>query len=503
MAQHTPGPGRGPIVAFVALVALVGACTSAPSATAAPSLTDCLTDYEVVPITGIHATQVEYRSPSSETTFDARGATFTSSPADTLYPVSIGKDTTPRYLCVVGGTVLGEQARDLTWDEVKEGYSGSGLRVGGNRPYVVDGLRVDNVADGIRPRGTEDRYPKDGDGFTIRNTYLTYIRDDCVENDDIAGGVIRDSLFDGCYTGISERPTSTSPQWDHPAPAGETLLVDHLLLRLQAMPGVRGSNDPAVLGHGQLFKWSEVANHLVVRNSVFYVETVPNSDSAFPFPAGATVENVTIVWGADAPFEWDLPQGATLTTDVSVWERARAEWLDRHGCTSFASCTKLTAPDPLPGSGSDTKTVFFDADDTPGRLDVRRLDLIREPTQNLRVEVRTFGRWRKRLLRGAGPDRVRMLFDTSPGGGHEYHGTISGKGRRLLLRVGDGSSRWRFRVRLPDRRTAVLRVPEDAPMAGSDVRVLVRTRSGRRCGTVCRDRAPDAGPGGTAPARRP
>jgi hypothetical protein len=96
-----------------------------------------------------------------------------------------------------------------------------------------------------------------------------------------------------------------------------------------------------------------------------------------------------------------------------------------------------------------------------------------------------------------------MLFDTSPGGGHEYHGTISGKGRRLLLRVGDGSSRWRFRVRLPDRRTAVLRVPEDAPMAGSDVRVLVRTRSGRRCGTVCRDRAPDAGPGGTAPARRP
>jgi hypothetical protein len=231
---------------------------------------------------------------------------------------------------------------------MKGAYDGDGLRISGRGGYVVDGLRVDNVEDGVAPRGTENRYPKDGDGFVMRNLYFTYIRDDCVENDDIAGGVIADSLFDGCYTGVSERPGSGNPQLNHPAPRGETLLLDHVLLRLQAMPGPRDSQDQKVLGHGQLFKWSPVANSLVLKHSVFLVEKAPNSTSYFPFPPGTVTEDVTIVWLGSGDFGWAVPRGTTVTRNRSVWDRARAVWLTRHGCTSFTSCSRLYAPAPIP-----------------------------------------------------------------------------------------------------------------------------------------------------------
>jgi hypothetical protein len=321
-------------------------------------LSYCPSSGPVVTLAGTYLQQVKYASPLPGTIWDARNASFNSYPFTTLYPFTVGSETAPTGLCVVGGIVTGQQSRTLTWDEMKNSYDGDGLRVAGNAPYVVNGLRVDNVEDGVAPRDAKDRFPKLGDGFTLKNLYMKYIRDDCVENDDIAGGLITDSLFDGCNTGVSERPSSGNAQWNYPAPAGETLTLDGVLLRLQALPGPRGSNDPNLLGHGQLFKWSSVANSLVVRNSVFYVETTPNSDSYFPFPAGTKTENVTIVWGGSGSFKWSVPAGTTVTTDRSVWDTARAGWLARHGCTSFTSCSKLYVPDGsgTPSSPSPTPT---------------------------------------------------------------------------------------------------------------------------------------------------
>jgi hypothetical protein len=316
-----------------------------------PTLSECLGNTTIVTISGTQTQQVKYSTPAAGTTFDARTATFVSSPASTLYPLSIGKDNNPAAarLCIVGGKVVGQQSRTLTWDQMKTTYDGDAVRLTANNWYGIDGLRVDNIEDGVAPRGTDGLYPKDGDGFTMRNLYMTYIRDDCVENDDIGGGLVEDSLFDGCYTGVSERPSSTDQQNNYPAPAGETLTLDHVLLRLQQMPGPRDSNDPNILGHGQLFKWSPVANQLVVRDSIFLVEQQPNGGSA-DFPAGTVASNVTVVWLGGGAFPGTLPAtGVTVVTDRSVWDNARTGWLTRHGCTSFDSCSKLHTPDPYGG----------------------------------------------------------------------------------------------------------------------------------------------------------
>jgi hypothetical protein len=337
--------GIGMLLVAVAVTWVATRDRSSPGTPTPPlSAPACLRRENQEVLSGEQPDQYKDGSPSSDRTVDARRATFVSFPFNTLYPVSLGSGTPARRVCLIGGLVEGQQSRKLTWDQMKSRHDGAGARVAGEDWYVVDGLRVSNVEDGIDPRGTDDRYPKDGDGFILRNLYFSYIRDDCVENDDIAGGVIVDSLFDGCNTGISERPTKGSPQFAYPAPKAETLRLKDVLLRLQAMPGPRG-HPASVRGHGQLFKWSDIANRLVIEDSIFLVETVPN-DGTSDFPPGTTARNVTVVWLGPGTFPGRLPAGVEVTRDREVWDRARARWLDRHGCSDVSTCTRITAPVP-------------------------------------------------------------------------------------------------------------------------------------------------------------
>src|SRR5260221_3543695 len=125
-------------------------------------------------------------------------------------------------------------------------------------------------------------------------------------------------------------------------------------MRLQAMPGPRGSNNPAILGHGQLFKWSNVSNHLVVKDSVFLVEKKPEGGTS-DFPPGTVASNVTVVWLGGGSFPGKIPSsGVKVTTNRSIWDAARATWLQRHGCSSFDNCTKLQNPDPYASSPTPT-----------------------------------------------------------------------------------------------------------------------------------------------------
>ena len=90
----------------------------------------------------------------------------------------------------------GGLARDLQRRERLGFNFGDGQSTEG---FTLDGIRIDNVWDGIRPRGNAD-------GFRITNVWVSGARDDCIENDHRQTGVIEDSLFDRCHMGISVRP---------------------------------------------------------------------------------------------------------------------------------------------------------------------------------------------------------------------------------------------------------------------------------------------------------
>jgi hypothetical protein len=296
------------------------------SGPAAPSAGECLARPRTQRLSGLRADQYKVASPVSGTTYDFRGLEATGFPNRTLYPfvfgdVRHGRSTAPsaEHLCVIGGGVVGQQPRSLTWQQVKHQYDGDGLRIAAGGSYVVDGLRADNVEDGISPFG---------DGFVGRNLYFTYIRDDCIENDAISAGFVSDSLFDGCSMGLSERPSSGFDPT--PPPPGESFVMDHVLLRIQPMP--RDENTPDGLGSGQLFKWSKWSNRLILRDCVLWVERVSmNGPAVMGFPPGTVAHNVTLVWTGPGEYPAAVPPGVTVTKDRGVWDDARSSWLERHG----------------------------------------------------------------------------------------------------------------------------------------------------------------------------
>jgi len=190
-----------------------------------------------------------------------------------------------------------------------------------NTGVTIDGARVDNVEDGIRPIAGP---------FTIRNTWLSYIRDDCVENDHVQPGLIEDSLFDGCYMAIAERP-SPSIAADGYDGHNDLLTIRRTLIRLEGMPGPRGGA-ATDLGHAQFFKWDPLATKLALHDNVFMAEDVGNSGSdAMGIPdALADCSNNVMVWLGTGPYPASLPSCFTVTTDRRVWDAAVADWKARH-----------------------------------------------------------------------------------------------------------------------------------------------------------------------------
>jgi hypothetical protein len=222
-------------------------------------------------------------------------------------------------VCLAGGTVAGQYDRTLTWEAMHD-LNNAGLRFE-NDGFTVDGLRVDDVADGIRPVGRD---------FTVRAVWLSWVRDDCVEDDHLHGGLIEDSLFDGCYVGVSERPSPGI--LDGGADGRQEVLTIHgTLVRLQPMPGPDGGSSSSS-GHGQFFKWHERASALALHDNVFLAEQVGQGGAeTMGIPDGlVSCAGNVVVWLGEGDYPAPLPSCFTVTRDRAVWDAAVADWHRRH-----------------------------------------------------------------------------------------------------------------------------------------------------------------------------
>ncbi|MDD1668148.1 MAG: phytase, partial [Methanomicrobiales archaeon] len=192
-----------------------------------------------VSLSGTFSSDYRNKSLRPNTTIDARAATFFATP-DNRYPINLGGGA---GVCVVGGTVLGQYDRTWGWERMHD-LNNAGIAFE-NARSIIDGIRIDNVTDGIRPRP--------GGQFAIRNAWLTHIRDDCVENDQLQEGVVENSLLDGCYVAFSARPSrsKTGKEFDG---SEKVWTIKNSLIRLEPMPGPRGGSADG-LGHGSFFKW--------------------------------------------------------------------------------------------------------------------------------------------------------------------------------------------------------------------------------------------------------
>lgn len=287
-----------------------------------PFVSECLGRAgNVVRLTGEQDSRYRLSRVDNDTVFDARGARWSGVDADgdaIPWTVTFRDDGSGSDSCWFGGEINGpwdENADDVSWEDP---FHHSGAMTIDIPNFLFEGVRVNNQGDGLRPYGAD---------AAIRSVWLSDIHDDCVENDDLYGLTIVDSLFDGCYAGFSARPFIADP----PDGSGNVWSVENSLLRLEPQPTVYRGPTP---GHGGFFKWDDEGHspRVALHNTILRADQSPNHGT-LGIPEGLEFEscsNNTMVWLGDGPFPEALPSCFTITTDVSVWDDAVADWRTRH-----------------------------------------------------------------------------------------------------------------------------------------------------------------------------
>lgn len=271
-------------------------------------------------------------------TYDLRGVMIEGNPLQ--YPVLLDD---PHDTCIVGVTVQGQQPRSLTWHQVKVSdkyhlMDGDGVGWESSTGKVIlEGAWIDNMEDGIGP--PFDLVPDPTSTWSLRHVYMKYIRDDAIEDDGCLSGEVIDSFFDGIWTFVSNKP-SKAARADVQGQA--TLTIRDSLIRHICMPDPRPKNNGCTskTGTGELFKaGADCKMKVDMKDTVILKEGARNGDDFLP----GTYANVTLVWlGGGSWPGGKLPPGVTLTTNPDVWNKARADWIKRHGCDSdAANCTFL------------------------------------------------------------------------------------------------------------------------------------------------------------------
>jgi hypothetical protein len=300
---------------------------STPVADARPADTfQCLQGADVAAAPkGPQATDSWIVRPAPGEAVDLREATYTahSRNAVRLRGIDAG-------ICAVGGTIVGDWDHCASWRELKD-ENHACLSFETNQTSI-HGLHCFNVHDGIRPRSPAgpQSVPAGGEDFDIAHVWLEYIRDDCIENDTVASGTIRDSLLDGCFAGVSVRPGKKRPDL-----TDVTVTLDRVLMRLEPMPhpnrSVITTIDGIDYGHLAILKTYKGGPHWVIKDSVFAIHGDSHSDLTQGFDQLKACSNNTIVWLGEGPFPAWYPEDCfTVTTDVKVWQEAVADWHARH-----------------------------------------------------------------------------------------------------------------------------------------------------------------------------
>ncbi len=256
--------------------------------------------------------QLKERRLGAKVTIDARSATWD---GEVNYPILVDGG---RSACLSGGTVTGTWPDDTSWSDM---HDVAALRLS-NADSIIEDVRLRGYGDAIRV--------VDGaEGFLVRRANLSYMRDDCIENDYAWGGTVQDSLLDGCYNAFSSRRYDGMHRTRDGS--GERWLIRDSLVRLQPMPRVY-KNRGRVPGHAGFFKWDEQAPQLQLVNNVFRADQDANTVGLdVPLDKLGACRNNIMVWLGEGPYPGTLPSCFTLTRDRSVWDRAVARWKAAHG----------------------------------------------------------------------------------------------------------------------------------------------------------------------------
>ena len=315
-------------------------------------------------------------------------------------------------LVLFGGTVWGEVPQTSDWQYT---YNNSAaMRIEAAPNMTIDEWRIDRAWDAVRiASGTTN--------WLVDDSYFSNVRDDAIENDYLLSGTIRDSLFDGVYTGISLANGSGLNG------SASTITLEGAFIHHEIYL-VNGE-----MTHGSPFKTNESnpggTPNIRIINSVIAIEDPDhNSQGRLDLAWDHVVESHGNVFLnlSDTPLSADYPlphSGFTILQGQvarDYWAACKAAWLDNHDGTSFADITPLpplpgatvTSPPPTTTTTTTTTTIMgTSASETlTGSLNG---DTINGAGGNDLI----FGKLGNDVLTG-GSGTDKFVFDTKPGVGN-------------------------------------------------------------------------------------
>lgn len=303
--------------------------TTPPPTTATAS--PCLQRTNVKAVSGAFTSQYN-ATPANGSTIDARKGTWTMKDGWLATPGG-GTD-----VCWVGGSLkltVNDQVSTSTytasptnaWSVIWH-HNGGFTTKNGNSNWIFDGVAVSHVGDAFNlSNGSVN--------FEIRNSHLSDIRDDCVQNDYYNGGTVHDNFFDGCYVGFSARASGTVPDGHL-----NTWNISSNLVWIKPMWSVYKGDSP---GNGEIIKW-DTANldktpKLVFKNNIIRVGKTPfqvgTNKGDFYIPPGTDFSNNVLIWdGAGAPpanlASWFNAAHNSRIGTMADWDAAVSQWKANH-----------------------------------------------------------------------------------------------------------------------------------------------------------------------------
>lgn len=302
--------------------------TPTPTPTSPPTGSSaCLTRSTIVRLSGAQSAYTG-SGLSDNAGLDARGATWTDAGN---YPFVLKGASGKTNICMYGGKISTTKPNSTPWSTWHDNYA----MIIEVPKFTTEGIRIHNEGDGTA-------FSNSVSDWTVRGAHISFIHDDCVENDYMSNGLVEDSLFDGCYVAFSAR--GHSGQSTKPNGLGKTMTFNNVLAYVKPMPTVYKGSVP---GNGPIFKWSDIdgsegyGTKIVMNNTIIRVDKVPNhGDLSVPNykdpSTGATksymtsCSNNTIVWTGGGTFPGNVPSCFRITSDVSVWNNAVTAWKAAH-----------------------------------------------------------------------------------------------------------------------------------------------------------------------------
>ena len=371
------------------------------------------------------------------TTIDANGASWIVSNSANQYPDADtsyleGSGTINKYAFIVysagygltldGGTVWGQIPQTSDW---KYTYNNSAaVRVEYAPGVTIDDWRIDKAWDAFRIMMGSDK-------FLIDDAHLSNIRDDAIENDYALNGTIRDSLFDGVFSGLSLTNAA------HTDGSANTVSLQNVFLRSESYL-YEGK-----MTHGSPIKADsdspQTTPDLRITNSIIAIEDVNHIGYSRLQTAWANVVessgNVFLNL-SDTPLPSDYPKppaGFTILQGQvarDYWEKAKAAWVANHDRVGDVELTPLP---PLPGTTATAPTPVAPTP-TPTPTPTTQPTTAPEPTK-----VVSGTESRDKLYGTTGAETIR---------GNGGDDAIWGKGGNDVLTGGAGKDQFIFDTKL-------------------------------------------------------